>query len=289
MESINIHNRPLNQESYELIAVVCQFCEFHADRTPISTADYADDTDKRNCCPRTTRKTRRSLPASVIFCSSGSGKFTPTGLRSTIVSDMGGGLAIDSTDNLFVGESHWEQRTLVGSILKITPSGVRTTFASIIVAAMAFQPILRWIPRPGDFNNDGKPDYSLYNANTRQTAIWYLNNDVYVASASGPTLPAGWSLVGVADFNRDGHPDYLLFNSSTRRTVIWYLNNNVLSSGLFGPTLPVGWTVVGVTDFNRDGHGDYLLFNASTGQTAIWYLNNNVAIGGVYGPTVPSG
>src|SRR6266566_3098234 len=49
-------------------------------------------------------------------------KFTPTGLRSTIVSDMGGGLAIDSTDNLFVGESHWDQRTLVGSILKITPS-----------------------------------------------------------------------------------------------------------------------------------------------------------------------
>src|SRR4030095_8293333 len=58
MESINIHNRPLNQESYKLITVVCQFCEFHADRTPISTADYADNTDKRNCCPRTTRKTR---------------------------------------------------------------------------------------------------------------------------------------------------------------------------------------------------------------------------------------
>jgi|SRR6516225_1009486 hypothetical protein len=27
MESINIHNRLLTQESYELIAVVCQFCE----------------------------------------------------------------------------------------------------------------------------------------------------------------------------------------------------------------------------------------------------------------------
>ena len=58
-------------------------------------------------------------------------KFTPTGLRSTIVSDMGGGLAIDSADNLFVG--------LAGSILKISPSGVRTTFASRSVGAMAFQ------------------------------------------------------------------------------------------------------------------------------------------------------
>jgi len=209
-------------------------------------------------------------------------KFAPSGLRSTIASDIvPNALAIDSADNLFVSSS--------GYILKFTPSGVRTTFASGSSGLLAFQPILRWIPTPADFNNDGKPDYALYNPNTRQTAIWYLNNNVYIASASGPTLPAGWTFVGVTDFNRDGHPDYLLFNSSTRRTVIWYLNNNVLSSGLYGPTLPVGWTLVGVADFNRDGHGDYLLFNASTGRTAIWYLNNNVVISGVYGPTVPSG
>ena len=31
-----------------------------------------------------------------------------------------------------------------------------------------------------DFNGDSNPDYVLYNASTRQTAIWYLNNNVYV-------------------------------------------------------------------------------------------------------------
>jgi hypothetical protein len=46
-----------------------------------------------------------------------------------------------------------------------------------------------------DFNGDSKPDYVLYNGATRQTAIWYLNNNVFVSSASGPTIPAGWSLV----------------------------------------------------------------------------------------------
>src|SRR6266566_3225680 len=80
-------------------------------------------------------------------------KFTPTGLRTTIVSDMGGGLAIDSADNLFVG--------LAGSILKITPSGVRTTFASRIVGAIAFQRNLAPNPAPTDFNGDGKPDFVL--------------------------------------------------------------------------------------------------------------------------------
>jgi hypothetical protein len=47
----------------------------------------------------------------------------------------------------------------------------------------------------GDFNGGGKPDYVLYNAGTRQTAIWYLNNNVFVGGAFGPTLPAAWSLV----------------------------------------------------------------------------------------------
>jgi hypothetical protein len=46
-----------------------------------------------------------------------------------------------------------------------------------------------------DFNGDGKPDFVLYSAATRQTAIWYLNNNVFVNGAAGPTLPPGWSLI----------------------------------------------------------------------------------------------
>ena len=46
-----------------------------------------------------------------------------------------------------------------------------------------------------DFNGDAKPDYSLYNTSTRQTAIGYLSNNIYIGGAYGPTLPIGWSLV----------------------------------------------------------------------------------------------
>ena len=67
---------------------------------------------------------------------------------------------------------------------------------------MAFQPVGQPSAAPTDFNNDGKPDYLLYNASTHQTALWYLNNNVLIGHAFGPTLWPGWSVVGVADFNR---------------------------------------------------------------------------------------
>ena len=140
-------------------------------------------------------------------------------------------------------------------------------------------------PPATDFNRDGKPDYVLYNASTRQTAIWYLNNNAYISGAFGPTLPTGQGLIDVADFNRDGKPDYVLFNTSTRQTAIRYLNNNVFVSSANGPTLPSGYQLAAVGDFNRDGKPDYVLFNASTRQTAIWYLNNNVFVSSAYGPT----
>ena len=95
-----------------------------------------------------------------------------------------------------------------------------------------------------DFNRDGHPDYLLFNSTTRGTVIWYMNNNIRVTAAAGPTLPAGWSVVGATDFNLDSKPDFLLFNATTRQTVIWYMNNNVHVGGANGPTLPGGWSLV---------------------------------------------
>jgi elongation factor P hydroxylase len=140
---------------------------------------------------------------------------------------------------------------------------------------------------PTDFNGDVRPDLLLLNAGTRQTAVWYMNNNIRIGTASGPTLPAGWSLASVADFNGDDHPDYLLFNTTTRATWIWYLRNNTRIGNAFGPTLPAGWAVVALGDFNTDGYPDYLLFNANTRGTTVWYMRNNVRIGSASGPTLP--
>jgi hypothetical protein len=140
-----------------------------------------------------------------------------------------------------------------------------------------------------DFNNDGHPDWVVRNAGTRQTALWYLNNNVLVGSAYGPTLAAGWRLRAVDDFNLDSHSDYGLFAPSTNQTAIWYLSGPTRIGSAYGPSLPSGWELVGAADFNGDSNSDYVLYKASTRQTAVWYLNNNVYVGGSYGPTLPPG
>jgi FG-GAP-like repeat len=101
----------------------------------------------------------------------------------------------------------------------------------------------------GDFNGDGKPDYVLRNGNTRQTALWYMNNNVRIGGAYGPTLPSGWFLFEVGDFNGDTKPDYVLKNFPTHQTALWYMNNNVRIGSAYGPTFPSGWDVFEVGDF----------------------------------------
>lgn len=141
-----------------------------------------------------------------------------------------------------------------------------------------------------DFDGDGSNDFVLQRSSPpHQTAVAYLDNNVVIDAAFGPTLPAGWRLGGAADFDGDGHTDYALFNSGTGQTVIAYLSDLTVINAAVGPSLPPGWELVATGDFNGDGHSDYVLFKPSTRQTVIDYLNNNVFIGSAPGPTLPPG
>jgi uncharacterized delta-60 repeat protein len=140
-----------------------------------------------------------------------------------------------------------------------------------------------------DFNSDGFTDYLLFNSSLRRSAIWYLQGNVLLSGAYGPTLPAGWVVACVADVNRDSKPDYVLFQASTRRTAVYFLNNATFLSYAYGPTLPAGWTLIAAVDFNNDAKPDYVLFNASTRQSALWYLNGAAYVSGAGGPTLPAG
>ena len=167
---------------------------------------------------------------------------------------------------------------IVASNAAGTTYGADRTFTTSVARAVV-----------ADFNGDGTPDLVVQRMSTHQTVVLYLNNNVVIGAAVGPTLPAGWRLAGAADFNGDGHPDYALFNSATGQTVIVYLSGVTVVGAAVGPSLSPGWELVGAADFNGDGHPDYVLYKASTHETAIWYLNNNVFISATSGPTLPSG
>ena len=98
----------------------------------------------------------------------------------------------------------------------------------------------------------------LRNASTPQTAIWYLNNNVFIDGALGPSITAGWSLDGVEDFNRDLHPDYALFNATTGQTAIWYMSGPTRIASAYAPKLPDGWELAGAADFNGDDSPELL-------------------------------
>jgi FG-GAP-like repeat len=143
--------------------------------------------------------------------------------------------------------------------------------------ATAFDEVVP-VPRfaTSDFNQDGIPDYVLFNPSTRATAIWFLDsNNRFQRGAYGPVPPVGWTLAGVGDMNGDGMPDYVLLNPNTHQTALWYFNNNgQFDHGVFSRSLPAGWAVVAAVDMDGDGNADYVLSNPSTHQTAVWYSRN---------------
>jgi hypothetical protein len=141
----------------------------------------------------------------------------------------------------------------------------------------------------GAGDRDGKPDYLLFNPTSRQTAVWYFNNNMFLEGATFPAIPSGWQLVGSGEFNGDGDQDFVVYNPTTRRTAVWFLNANQLSSSVYGPVLPAGWTLAAVADLDRDGRSDYVLFNPSTRQTVIWYLTGTTLRNAANGPTVAAG
>jgi hypothetical protein len=95
-----------------------------------------------------------------------------------------------------------------------------------------------------DFDRNGKTDYFLFNASTRQSAIWYPSEVIFIGGVYELSFANGYELKGAADFNGDSSPDCVRYNPSTRRTSIWYLNDNVAIGSAYGPTLWAGWSPV---------------------------------------------
>jgi uncharacterized delta-60 repeat protein len=111
------------------------------------------------------------------------------------------------------------------------------------------------------------------NPATGQTLMWSVSGATLIGNSLGPTLPAGWTVAGLADFNGDGKQDYYLFKPATGAVVAWLLNGTALTGSATLPTLPAGWQLSAVADLNADGKPDLVLSNPASRSLAVWYLN----------------
>ena len=209
----------------------------------------------------------------------GSGNAIPE-IRRVLIHEMGHAIGLDHPD------THGQH---VDAIMNSIISDRETLSADDIAGAQHLYGAARVVAVKADFNADQRADYLLFNASTRQTAVWYLRGSTFLSSAYGPSLPTGWALVGTADINLDGKPDYILFNSIHGQTAVWYLNGTTYTGGAMGLSIPAGWTLIAAADMDGDGHPDYVIFNPTTGGTAIWFLNGTRLTGSAWGPVIPSG
>ena len=79
---------------------------------------------------------------------------------------------------------------------------------------------------------------SLIQAHASLPSGIYLND--FVSGSFGPTIAAGYDLIGAADFNGDGASNYLLYNPATQRTALWISIETLLPVAHLGRFFPAG-------------------------------------------------
>ena len=139
-----------------------------------------------------------------------------------------------------------------------------------------------------DFNRDGKADLLLVKHSTRQTAIWHMNNHNLISQVPGPTVPAGWTIVGIGDFNGNGYPDVLIYKTSSHQTVIWHMHDGNLINSVAGPTFINGYVPIAVATFVHNTVS-IMAFNPNTRHLYAVNMNDNIVVSQFRAPNVPWG
>ena len=140
----------------------------------------------------------------------------------------------------------------------------------------------------GDFNNDGKQDIAVANANSTTVSIRLGDGLGGFSGATEVPVNSGPVAVAVGDFNNDGKQDIAAANSFAN-TVSIRLGNGL--GGFTGTTeVAVGSLPVSVSDgdFNDDGKRDIAVANYTSGTVSIrlgdgsglFTGTTNVSVGG---------
>ena len=113
-----------------------------------------------------------------------------------------------------------------------------------------------------------------------------MDGTAVASVATVGSVPAAWSIVGVADFNGDGQAD-ILWRHTSGAVVAWLMNGATVASVATVGSASSDWSIVGVADFNGDGKADILWRHAS-GAVVVWLINGPAAASVVTVGSVPS-
>lgn len=125
------------------------------------------------------------------------------------------------------------------------------------------------VPVPGDYDGDGKTDFTVFRPSTNVWWIWQTSVGAYTVVTLGTTgdVPAP------ADYDGDGKTDCAVFRASNG---IWYIYQ---SSNLTTTTKTLGTTgdKVAPADYDGDGKADAAVwrFGSATSEFIILKSSNN--------------
>jgi hypothetical protein len=122
------------------------------------------------------------------------------------------------------------------------------------------------IPTPGDYNADGKADFSVWRPNpTTGSPTWYvkLPTELVVAYGLAGDIPVP------GDYDGDGKCDIALYRPSGTTSFHWYIN------GQTGYTYGVAGAIPVPGDYNGDGKVDPAYYVPSTGMWNVMGLITN--------------
>jgi hypothetical protein len=143
----------------------------------------------------------------------------------------------------------------------------------------------------GDTNGDGFADLVWQHQTTGNMAIWYMQNQQVMTTA---TLPynvgpnSRWQIATIGDVNKDGKAD-IVWQTTDAWLAVWLLNGSAvnLTAYLSIPQMPdANWRIKGVARPDATGNPALIWQHGVRGDVALWYLNGATVVGTI--KTTPS-
>ena len=131
-------------------------------------------------------------------------------------------------------------------------------------------------PVPGDFDGDGKTDFSVFRPST---GYWYIQNSSNPSTMTSYYFGASTDKVAPADYDGDGRTDAAVFRPSNG---YWYIQRSS-DSGLIAQQFGLGSDIPSPADYDGDGKADIAVWRGSAASFYILRSSDNLFQGIAYG------